>query len=84
MDTKLAAILALRGLVLTLRAQSLHDEADAVNAVILAHQAGRNVDAHMKEVADALEEGAIASWPEITARIQSETEEFLSRVPDGE
>ena len=79
MDSKLVAIIALRGLSLTLRLQGLTRQADSIDRLILAYQAGRNVDAHLQAVADQLAAGEQASWDDILGRIETETEEFLSR-----
>ena len=52
---------------------------DALNAVIAAYEAGKNVDAYMQEIADKLRDDVpLDEWDTITARIDRETTRFLS------
>ncbi len=85
MDQKLFAILALRASATVLRMQGLGGPADAIEGIIAGYEAGRNVDAHMQEVADAIKGGVeLADWGDITMRINAEVEEFLARDGTGE
>lgn len=84
MDLKLALLLALRIGARTLRNQGDNEIADAIDRLLLARQAGMNIDAHMQRVADKLNADEPMPWPDITQRIIAETDEFLSRGPDGQ
>lgn len=80
MDAKLAAIIGLRGASLTLRLQGLTKQAEAIDRLILTYEAGRNIDAHMQEVADGLKAGVAFDWDDFNTRLIAETDEFLART----
>ena len=78
MDPLTIALLALRGVSTVMDLQGRSEVGNAIRALLAAHQAGRNVDAHMQEIADQLDAGLdLAPWDDISARIQAETKDFL-------
>ena len=64
--------------------QGMTREQGILDKIMAGYRAGRNVDAHMQEIADALAVGDAIDWDDLEARIDAETDEFLSRGEDGE
>ncbi len=80
MDPKLVAILTLRGMSSLFSMQGNSAVATAINVLLNAYEAGRNVDAYMGEIAEKLKTGAsLEEWEDIASRINSEVDEFLAR-----
>ena len=84
MDLKLVSIIAFRGLSTLLSLQGKAPAAMALNRLIAAIEAGANVDRYMAGVAKALEAGTAREWDDITASINEEVDELLSRGEGGE
>lgn len=78
MDPLTIAILALRSVGTLFTLQGKPEINNTINALLTAYQAGKNVDAYMQKIADNLEaDGDLASWDDITDRINDEVDEFL-------
>ncbi len=78
MDPLTIALIALRGVGTVMSLQGKPQVSEAINAAITAYDAGRNVDAYMQEIADALNNDAeLADWDDITSRINTEVDDFL-------
>jgi len=78
MDPILVATLTLRGISEVMKLQGRPEVGNAIEVLLAAHQAGRNVDAHMKHIATLLQQNApLADWETITARINEVTAQFL-------
>jgi hypothetical protein len=58
-------------------------EQGILNKIMAGYRAGRNVDAHMREVADTLEAGGKIDWDALEAKLDAETAEFLARGSGG-
>lgn len=85
MDPKLIALLTLRGLATLFTLQGQSNIATAIDSLINAYQAGKNVDEYMQSIADTLAAGGeLADWDDITSRINSEVDEFLAEDPEPE
>ena len=83
MDPQAIALIALRGVGTLFALQGQPEARDTINALLAAHQAGKNVDAHMAAIADNLEVGGeLESWTEITNRINDVTDDFLGDPAD--
>jgi len=78
-DLKLYGVITLRGLAMLFGLQGQDSAASALNKLATGIEAGMNVDAHMKTVAEAFKAGTEASWDDITDRIDVEVDEFLNR-----
>jgi hypothetical protein len=82
MDPMTAIILALRLGATVMTLQGKPEVGMAVNATLNAYDAGRNVDAHMAELAAALKAGAgMATWADIAKRANDETLALLDQYP---
>ena len=64
--------------------QGMTREAGILSKIMAGYRAGRNMDAHMQEVADKLVAGEAPDWDDLEARIDAETAEFLARGSSGE
>lgn len=85
MDPKLVALVTLRGLASIFALQGKNSVSQVINAAITAYQSGKNVDDYMQLIADRLEKNdPMADWEDITARINSEVDAFLSDAPEPE
>ena len=85
MNKGLLAIVTLRGTALGLRTQGLHKQADALDGIARGIEAKRNVDQHMQEVADMLNDTDSLTeeqWDDQSRRINGVTDEFLSESPE--
>lgn len=82
MDPTLVALLVLRSVSTLFTLQGKPQVSTAINATLSAYQAGRNVDAHMQAIADALTSGAdVPTWADIAKRANDETLAFLDQKP---
>lgn len=80
MDPLTIALIALRSVGTLFALQGQPKVSEAINAALDAHQAGRNVDAYLQEIADKLESGIGLSqedWDELAQRINNEVDDFL-------
>lgn len=78
MDPITIALIALRAVGTVFSMQGRPEISNTINDAITAYEAGKNVDAYMQEIADALNDGAeLATWDDIRARINSEVDDFL-------
>lgn len=68
------ALVALRSSALVLGLQGRQTESSALAAVANALESGRNVDAHMAVVAEALKQGVAADWAGVLARIEADSD----------
>jgi hypothetical protein len=79
MPVQLLMIALMRAAAVGLQLQGQASAATALTRLALAYEAGRSIDAHMGEIAKLLNEGGeMASWEDITARIDAAEKEFLS------
>lgn len=67
------ALVALRSSALVLGLQGRQTESNALAAVANALESGRNVDAHMSIVAEALKQGTAADWQGVLDRIENDS-----------
>lgn len=79
LDPRLVAIVALRALSQLYRLQGNHTTSEALRLAAAGIESGRDIDAHMREVAQRLEQGESASWDDIHARLQAEIDELRAR-----
>jgi len=80
MDPIQIALLALRASTTLFTLQGRPEISEAVNSMIRAWEAGRNIDAYMAEIARALESDAgLDDWKTITDKINREVDDFLSQ-----
>lgn len=82
MDPLTLALLALRSVGTLFTLQGKPEIGRAINSGLDAIQAGKNVDAYMQEIADALEADAPVDWDDLAFRIESEVEAFLDDTGD--
>ncbi len=82
MDPLTVAIITLRSVGTLFALQGRPEVSTTINSVLTAYNAGKNVDKHLADIADALEAGDdLATWDDITARIDAEVDEFLGDPP---
>lgn len=79
MDSRLLAIISLRALAQLFTLQGQTKQADALALVAAGVESGADVDAHMRDVAAALEAGEAADWDDIHARITAEADRLRNR-----
>ena len=78
MTPTLIALVTLRSLSAVVATQGKPEIGNALAAVIAAYEAGKNVDAHMQEIADKLRDDVpLDDWDTLTTRIDAETQKFL-------
>ena len=82
MDPLTIALIALRSVGTLFTLQGKPEVAGAINTALDAYQAGKNVDAYLQEIADALESGADPDWDDLTNRINDEVDAFLGDTGD--
>lgn len=63
--------------------QGMTKEQGILDKIMSAYRAGKNVDIHMQSIADKLEAGDPIDWDELSAKLDTEEDEFLSRGEDG-
>jgi len=79
MPVQLLMIALMRAAAVGLQLQGQAAAAATLTKLALAYEAGRSIDAHMGEIAKLLNEGGeMASWDDITSRIDAAETEFLS------
>lgn len=79
MDPATVALVALRGLSTLFTLQGKAEVSNTLNQILNLQAAGRNVDAHMKAIADKLEAGdPLDDWADIQAKLDAEVDDFLS------
>ena len=59
--------------------QGMTKEQGILTKIMAGYRAGRNMDAHMRQVADALEADTPLDWDDLGSRLDAETAEFLGR-----
>lgn len=76
MDPKLLAIVGLRAAALALALAGQTKASDTLYALADAADAGRNIDAHMAEVAEKLKTRSITDddWSDVAARINADSD----------
>lgn len=84
MDMKVWTMLGLRIAAILFSDRGMDREAAMANGLLRAWQAGRNVDAEMARFADLLGTEDEPAMEDLIAVLNSETDEFLSRGPDGQ
>lgn len=72
MNAKTMALIAIRGLATLFGLQGNGPAAAALNKVAAAIEAGKNVDAHLQLVADAMKAGAPNDWTAVVSRIDAD------------
>lgn len=72
MDAKSIALIAIRGLATLFGLQGNAPASVALNKIASAIEAGKNVDAHLKLVADAMKSGAPNDWAGVSSRIDAD------------
>jgi RecB family exonuclease len=78
MDPVLVSMLALRGLSTLFTLQGKSEIGNTINQVLDLYGAGKNVDAHMKAIAEKLEAGDdLDDWSDIQAKLDAEVDDFL-------
>ena len=78
MDPVLVSMLALRGLGTLFTLQGKSEVSNTINQVLDLYSAGKNVDDHMKAIADKLEAGGdLDDWSDIQAKLDAEVDDFL-------
>jgi hypothetical protein len=82
MDPLTIALIALRSVGTLFGMQGRNDVQLGINAALDAVAAGKNVDAYLQEIADALEAGVEPDWDDLTLRINSEVDAFLDDTGD--
>jgi hypothetical protein len=83
MDPLTIALIALRSVGALFALQGKPEISGAINAALDAHQAGRNVDAHLQSIADTLEAGGeLDDWTAIRHKIDLEVDDFLDDTGD--
>lgn len=83
MDPLTIGLITLRSVAALFTLQGKPEISDAINAMLEAHAAGRNVDAYMQQMVDKMKAGEMDGWAEITNKIKAEVGEFLSRGEGG-
>lgn len=82
MDPLTLGLIALRSVGTLFALQGRPEVGSTINSVLEAYSAGKNVDKHLADIADALEAGAdLATWDDITSRIDAEVDAFLDEPP---
>ncbi len=82
MDPLTVAMISLRGLGTLFALQGNAEVGKTINQVLDLYGAGKNVDAHMKAIADKLEAGDdLDDWSLIQAKLDAEVADFLDEPP---
>lgn len=86
MDPITIALIALRSVGTLFTLQGRPEVGTAINQTLEAYQAGKNVDAHLKEIAEKLELGNFdpTDWDDLTDRINQEVDAFLDDTGDDD
>jgi hypothetical protein len=72
MNPKSLALITLRGLATLFGLQGNTSAATALNKIASAIESGKNVDDHMKLVADAMVAGTPNDWAGVVTRIEAD------------
>jgi hypothetical protein len=82
MDPVLVALVSLRSMATLFTLQGNPKAAQVFNTMVSAYLAGRNIDAHLQDVADYLDSNSEVRWGDVLDRISSLEAEFLDETPD--
>lgn len=79
MNSVFLAVLTLRSLATVYLLQGNSKASDSLGLMADALEAGKNIDARMQEVADALKAGATPNWDDLERRIRADAARLHGR-----